>query len=273
MVIARRETPPDVAAAGFAAGAALATLDPLVRNPAPWAGAWRRRLALKAAAAALAAEGRKEDEAALRDAVLLAARDADPGPAGRVYQAWRAFADGSRDWRRMAVGLGVPAGDEIAIAIDGQVGSLAPAPLAAAAVCLTVMKASPRARGLAYAAADAVLAANLGWRDAPPLLALGKPDRSLAGICAAYARAAGAACDLYAEFAHAEAKLREAAPILRAKGAGAAIDALLADDALTSATDIPGLSERGLRRLFDRLVELRALRELSGRPTFRLYGL
>jgi Protein of unknown function (DUF1403) len=33
------------------------------------------------------------------------------------------------------------------------------------------------------------------------------------------------------------------------------------------------MSERGARWLFDRLVGLGAIRELSGRATFRLYGL
>jgi Protein of unknown function (DUF1403) len=42
---------------------------------------------------------------------------------------------------------------------------------------------------------------------------------------------------------------------------------------LSAATHIAGLSERGARRLFERLVSLGAIRELTGRTTFRLYGL
>jgi len=47
----------------------------------------------------------------------------------------------------------------------------------------------------------------------------------------------------------------------------------LADDAVSAAAPIAGLSDRARRRLFERLMRLGALRELSGRATFRLYGL
>jgi hypothetical protein len=60
---------------------------------------------------------------------------------------------------------------------------------------------------------------------------------------------------------------------LRAKGKTGALEALLDDDAVSAAAPIPGLSDRARRRLFERLASLGAARELSGRPTFRLYGL
>ena len=68
--------------------------------------------------------------------------------------------------------------------------------------------------------------------------------------------------------------LLAAQPKLRAKGAPAALAALLDDDSFSASSRIGGqISERGARRLFDRLVALGAIRELTGRATFRLYGL
>jgi Protein of unknown function (DUF1403) len=68
-------------------------------------------------------------------------------------------------------------------------------------------------------------------------------------------------------------RLTDAAPKLRAKRKGSALDALLADDAVSAAAPIAGLSDRARRRLFDRLVARGVARELTGRKTFRLYGL
>jgi hypothetical protein len=56
------------------AGAALAALDPIVRANAPFAGVWRQRLALRAAAATVRMTGRREAEADLRDAWYLRAK-------------------------------------------------------------------------------------------------------------------------------------------------------------------------------------------------------
>jgi hypothetical protein len=55
----------------LAAGATIAALDAVVRRDEQWAGAWRQRLALAAAALTAKQAGRVEDSLALRDAVLL----------------------------------------------------------------------------------------------------------------------------------------------------------------------------------------------------------
>src|SRR5690606_25798061 len=79
--------------AAFLAGAALNSLDNLVRAELPWAGAWRQRLALRCAAAAARLAGRTEDQAQLRDAWHLRAAHSEPGPAGNLLVAWRRLAD------------------------------------------------------------------------------------------------------------------------------------------------------------------------------------
>jgi hypothetical protein len=71
------------------AGAAICALDAVVRRQERWAGVWRQRLALAAAAATARQVGRVEDEAALRDAVLLTRPGDDVGPAGSLLLAWR----------------------------------------------------------------------------------------------------------------------------------------------------------------------------------------
>ena len=282
----------------YFAGAALAALDSVVRSDPSWAGAWRRRLALKSAAAvAQNLLNRREDEAALRDAVALARPGEALGPAGRVYAAFRILAglgDPFRPKRLAAVAADLQApidltqAAELAAALKEAGGRGRPAPVVAAAAAEAVMGLRPNAEPLAIFCADAALARNLGWPTPLPLLAgelflrraTGEGRRPRPGeagwgklVALSYARAALAALDLAQDLSRRAARLADAAPKLRAKGKTGAIEALLADDAVTAAAPIASLSDRARRRLFERLVALGAARELTGRPTFRLYGL
>ncbi len=140
--------------------------------------------------------------------------------------------------------------------------------------------------------ADLALATRLGWAAPVPLLATaiahpslrrgpagkrprpGDPDWADA-LVRAYALAAREAYALAVELTRRSQSLLASAPKLRAKGAGRVVELLLTDDAVSPARAAKAarLSDRASRRLFDRLVELGAARELSGRPSFRLYGL
>ena len=282
----------------FFAGAALSALDSVVRSDPSWAGVWRRRLALKSAAAvAQNLLNRREDESGLRDAVALARPGEALGPAGRVYSAFRTLAgpgDPFRPERLSAVAADLQApldpqkAAELAAALKEAGGRGRPAPIAAAAAAAAVTALRADAEPLALLCADAALARTLGWPTPLPLLAgelflrratgegrRPRPDEAgwMKLVALSYARAGLAALDLAQDLSRRAARLADAAPKLRAKGKTGAIEALLADDAVSAAAPIAGLSDRARRRLFDRLVSLSAARELTGRPTFRLYGL
>ena len=276
------------------------------QNPS-WAGVFRQRLALSAAAANVRRAGRAEDEARLRDAFHLTRPGADPGPAGRRLLAWREFCARSLGhWRSSfhaaAEVLGVPHDEALQEAIDAAeagAGGNRPAPFAAARVLGLARRALTPGAGrqplggrggegelLAAWLADSVLAQRLKWPFAlplvaPPLFSAAErrkggdvADRAEGTIVFAYAKAAARACDLSTELGRRAQKLLAAQPKLRAKGAGAALQALLDEDSLSASSIIGGqISERGARRLFERLVSLGAVRELTGRATFRLYGL
>ncbi|WP_245501658.1 DUF1403 family protein [Mesorhizobium sp. M2A.F.Ca.ET.067.02.1.1] len=81
------------------------------------------------------------------------------------------------------------------------------------------------------------------------------------------------ACRLAAELARRGKKLLAVTPRLRAKGAGDVIFLLLNKDAVSGSLTSKNLSRFAARRLYDRLQQFDAVRELSGRPTFRLFGL
>lgn len=282
--------------AAFLAGAGLAALDAVVRADPPFGGLWRQRLALTAAAASVKMLGRTEDDSLLRDAWLLRRLDADPGPAGRVYFAWRQLAQRVPDLSAEAIsraaqafGLATDTADILAAAEDATRNER-PAVFAAADLAAHVVALRPDAEILGLWLADLVLAQKLRWPVALPLLAgqIAHPSLRASGgwrrprpadenwqraVCLGYALAAAAAVDLSSDLARRAEKLQAVAPRLRAKGAGAVIAALLDDDAVTASLGTGKMSDRGLRRLFDRLVALAAVRELSGRTTFRIYGL
>lgn len=77
------------------------------------------------------------------------------------------------------------------------------------------------------------------------------PDR-VKDLLAAQARAALRAIDLSAELGRRADRLLVVASKLRARGAGIVIDRLLSDDAMVASEAVAGMSDRSLRRLFDR---------------------
>ncbi|RWO82121.1 DUF1403 family protein [Mesorhizobium sp.] len=292
---ARNEDPVEGA---FMAGSALNALDNLVQAEPEWSGAWRHRLALKAAVACMKLIGRTEDEAALRDTWLLRQHGDEPGPAGNVLAAWRRLAGRSlpphvEDLQTVAALLGAGWSDGFSELIDvarEEVRAGAPAPVVAARTAAAVMREGPKAEILAWWLADCALSWRMGWRHAVPILATqihmpllrsgsegrrARPGSDAFEQAAFIAAALGAAeaCRLAADMATQAERLRAVAPKLRSKAAGDVVDRLVGDDALSGTLTTRNLSRWASRRLFDRLVDLGAVRELSGRTTFRIYGI
>lgn len=269
----RAETLEDVA---FLSGAALSTLHlVLSRDDVPHA-LLRDRLALRAAEACVGFSGRPERAGDLRDAVHLLRPGDLPGPAGENYLSWYRAVE--RQVSVKSLQRAVPAADATQIADWLNLGKGAPV-TRAAAVLEAVLTDRPGEALSALILADAALAQALGWDHIVPLLAGGlkrldlrKRDADLRLAChRAVARSATEALRLSADLARRAARLNAVAPKLRARGARQAVEMLLTRDAVApSALPLP---DRAARRLCDRLVALGVVRELTGRDTFRLYGL
>jgi hypothetical protein len=235
----------------------------------------RDRLALRAAVACMVFSGRPERAGELRDGVHLLRPGDLPGPAGETYLAWRRAAERPVSIKALGRTLAGLEPGQIATWLDAGQG----APVGRAAMVLeAVLREAPRNEVTALVLADAALAQALGWEYPVPLLAAGlkradlrkqRDDLRLAchrALISSVIEAVRQAADL----ARRATYLKAVAPKLRAKGAGNAVEIFLTWDAVApSALPLP---DRAARRLCDRLVDLGAVRELTGRDTFRLYG-
>lgn len=282
------------AEAAFGAGAALALLNMVAGVEHELGILWRQRCALRAAVAHARLIGRHEDEAALRDSWYLRRTGDDPGPGGRILGLWRRLAQPgalrAQAWPGALREAGQAAEEElerVLAAVTDEASNRRGFALAAAArATAAVLQARPELDCVALWLADVVLARQLGWPAAVPLIApqvrradlrlAARPDGAegwLRICCLAYHRAALEALDLYGDLARRAERLTAAAPRLRSRAAAGAVALLLREDATAAADVGQGASDRAGRRLFERLVALGAVRELTGRPSFRLYGL
>ncbi|MCA1337921.1 DUF1403 family protein [Pseudooceanicola marinus] len=269
---ARSESPEDAA---FSSGAVLSHLHLVLGREAVPQALLRDRLALRAAEACVAFSGRPERAAELRDAIHLLRPGDLPGPAGEICLEWRRAVDRPVSVKALARALPHVEASLISSWLDAGRGT----PVTRAAMVLeAVCTQAPRVDVPALVLADTALAQALGWTHVVPLLAAGlkradlrKRGEDLRLACHRALLASGVevvrqAADLTRRAAH----LKAITPKLRAKGAGAAVEIFLTRDAVApSAMPLP---DRAARRLCDRLVALGAVRELTGRDTFRLYG-
>ena len=268
----RVETLEDVA---FLSGAALNHLHVVLGCAEVPQALLRERLALCAAEACVAFSGRRERAGELRDAAHLLRPGDLPGPAGETYLIWRRAVERPVAVKALGRALSAFEPGQIATWLDAGVG----APVKRAALVLeAVLREAPRADEAALILADAALAQALGWDHVVPLLAAGlkradlrKQGDELKLAChRALVSSAAEAVRLSTNLARRAAHLKAVAPKLRAKGAADAVEIFLKQDAV--APSVLPLPDRAARRLCNRLVDLGAVRELTGRDTFRLYG-
>jgi hypothetical protein len=256
------------------------------------------QIALLGATATSKLEGRLAREADIRDAYHLTPAGEARGPDGDLLAFWRDVVRlklTGREWHGSVQGLvgAAFADDVLRLMASGATRAKSHGPLAGCvAVMRAVLEVDDRAERIACLLSDIVLARALNWTSVLPLMAQqltktmlrdlvadgqGADLKVQAGLLISIEDTIRLARDL----ATRAAALRAVTPKLRAKGSKAAADLFLSEDAIGPSTMLSptiqgttiAMTDRAARRFCDRLVELGVARELTGRPTFRLYGI
>lgn len=267
------QRPAGAAQIAFQAGAVFAVLAPLLGDPGHGVpvALLANRMALRAAVATARLEGRVVRKEDMRDAYHLTPPGAPRGPDGDLVAFWRQSVD------QQVPAPARIAGDPLTVSV---------------AALRDILVADDRAERDACRAADIVLAKAVQWPRCLPVtagavtktmlrdVAAGKAGADRALAVALLQAVQGVLVEARALRDRADA-IRAVTPKLRARGAGAAVDVFLREDAVAPSTMLSPMvqgttvrmSDRASRRLCDRLVSLGVANELTGRATFRLYGL
>ena len=284
----------------FRSGAALTVFDQLASDPAycvPFK-LLASRLALTAAVATSKLEGRLAREADIRDAYHLTPAGEARGPDGELLAFWRKAARlrlTGPDWHNgLQDFVDTAFSDDVLRWTDaGTTRAKTHGPLAGcASVMRAVLEADDRAERIACMLSDVVLARALYWPTVMPISAQYLTKVKVRGLTAAeqgadlnvqscVLRSIEETIRLARDLAVRGAALKAVAPKLRAKGSDAAVALFLSEDAVAPSTMLSpmiqgtaiSMTDRAARRFCDRLVELGVVRELTGRSTFRLYGI
>jgi hypothetical protein len=293
----RVETPETVA---FRSGAALTVLDQLVTDPiqAVPLKLLANRLALHAATATSKLEGRLAQEADIRDAYHLTPPGEARGPDGEILAFWRDAARlklTGRDWHvdvQSLVGAAF-ADDVLRLIAAGADRAKSHGPIAGCvSVIRAVLEVDDRAERIGCMLSDIVVARALDWTSLLPVTAQLLSKTMLRDLLAEgqggelavqwkILKSIEGAVRLARDLSSKSTALQAVAPKLRAKGSEAAVTLFLTEDAVAPSTMLSPMihgttmpmTDRAARRFCDRLVELGVARELTARPTFRLYGI